>query len=612
MIYRKLIPLFRSSKRFISLTRALNMNTSAILRKNREPEMFCHQCAQTSDGLYCDKESVCGKTVEHSKLQALLLYLNQIVAQYIDLINQNKIKHDTMPYSEYLLETSFSTLTNVNFDENQAIGYISQLSQMKNNLKQIVESKRIVIPPQLTSESFVFKNDPVYLTNEGKKHSIWIRYEKEANPDVFSLKEFVRYGIKGASAYLSHAERIRSYCPKPIPDFNDQERKEIFDGLTRAWCMIEDPRLSTEEALQECLNLGGINLRIMRALSNAHEVAFGVPEPTTIKTRPIPGPSILVSGHDMTDLKELLEQTKDKGINIYTHGEMGPGHSYPELKIYKHLKGNLGGAWYNQGSDFAKFKGIILLTSNCLMPPKPTYKSRLFTTGSVGFKDVTHVVPGNFKELISKTLETESFTQEYIDKAYPVEKCKDMTVGFGHKTVLGLADAVIQSIKTGSLKNIFLIGGCDGFEPQRKYFTDLAGVTPTDSLILTMGCAKFRVNHLQLGNLGNTGIPRVLDMGQCNDSYSAVVVALELAKALGTNVNDLPLHFAVAWFEQKALAVLLTLLHLGIKNIRIGPIAPGFLTPNIAKILNEKFNLQVAHSNDAKGDLQTMLQEKMP
>ena len=611
MIYRKLIPLFRASSRLICLTNPSFMKFSAIVRKNREPEMFCHQCAQTSDGLYCDKESVCGKTVEQSKLQALLLHLNQIISQYINIINENRVDIDIIPYNQYLLETSFSTLTNVNFDENQAIRYISKLNEIKNYLKTTLQSKKIAVPEQLLTNDFIFKNDAAYLTSEGRKHAVWLRYEQEPNPDAFALREFIRYGLKGASAYFSHAERIRSYCNKPIPDYSEVERKEMFNGVTRAWCKMEEPRQSVESLFEECMNLGGVNFKIMKALSNSHETAFGVPEPSSVPTRPVPGPSILVSGHDMVDLKEILEQSKGTGVNVYTHGEMAPGHSYPELKKYKHLKGNLGIAWYNQGVDFSKFRGAILLTSNCLTPPKKAYEKRLFTTGSVGFKGIPHVEAKDFKDIVSCALKSEGFTQEYIDKTYPEKDFKNLSVGFGHKTILGLADAVIQAIKTGVLKNIFLIGGCDGFEPQRKYFTDLAKATPNDSLILTMGCAKFRVNHLPLGNLGNSGIPRILDMGQCNDSYSAVVVALELAKALGTNVNDLPLHLAVAWFEQKALAVLLTLLHLGIRNIRVGPMGPAFLTPNVVTMLNQKFNLHIANPKEVSGDLQSMFQEKL-
>ena len=595
MIFRKLIPVFRASQPLFSLTHFTKMSTSAILRKNREPQMFCHQCAQTSEGLYCDIESVCGKSVEQSKLQALMLNLNQTISQYIQLVNDNNAGLDTIPYSQYLLETTFSSLTNVNFDESQAVGYISKLTQLKNELKTRLQTKGCAIPQHLLENDFVFKNDPVYLTNEGRKHAVWLRYEKEPNPDAFSYREFIRYGIKGASAYLNHVERIRSFCPKPIPDYNDQERREIFDGLTRAWCKMEEPNLSVDALFDECMKFGGVNLRIMRALSNGHATAFGVPEPTTVSTRPLPGPALLVSGHDMVDLMEILQQTKDKGINVYTHGEMAPGHAYPELKKFKHLKGNIGGAWYNQGKDFSKFKGAILMTSNCLTAPKKDYTSRIFTTGSVGFKDIPHVSNAEFNDVIACALKSESFTQEYIDINYPESKCKELTMGFGHKTVLGIADVVIQAIQKGILKNIFLIGGCDGFEPQRKYFTELATASPKESLILTMGCAKYRVNHLNLGNLGDTGIPRVLDMGQCNDSYSAVVVALELAKALGTNVNSLPLHLAFAWFEQKAIAVLMTLLHLGIRDIRVGPMAPAFLTPGVLKMLNEKFNLQVVH-----------------
>lgn len=610
MIFRKLIPSFRAFQPFLRLTHIPKMNLSEILRKEREPKFFCHQCAQTSDGVYCDIESVCGKTVEQSKLQALMLNLNQMVSQYIQLINDNKAGLDTLPYAQYLLETTFSSLTNVNFDESQAMGYISRLTQMKNELKNHLQKNGFVVPQHLLDNDFVYKNDPVYLTNEGRKHAVWMRFEKEPNPDGFSLREFIRYGLKGASAYLNHVERIRAFTNKPIPEYSDQDRREIFDGMTRGWVKMEEPKQSVEQLFDECMRFGGVNLRVMRALSNGHATTLGVPEPSVVHTRPVPGKSILVSGHDMIDLMEILQQTEGKGINVYTHGEMAPGHSYPELKKFKHLKGNLGGAWYNQGKDFGIFKGAILMTSNCLTPPKATYQNRLFTTGSVGFKDIPHVPNGNFKQVIDCALNTEGLTQEYIDKNYPENKCKDLTIGFGHKTVLGIADVVIKSIQQGILKNIFLIGGCDGFEPQRQYFTDLAAASPNSSLILTMGCAKYRVNKLNLGNLGNTGIPRVLDMGQCNDSYSAVVVALELAKALGTNVNSLPLHLAFAWFEQKAVAVLMTLLHLGIRDIRVGPMAPAFLSPGVMKMLNEKFNLSVAHPKDVMGDLDQMLAKK--
>ena len=607
MLTTKLIP---SSLLFSRFLRVNNMLYSGIIRKNREPSMFCHQCAQTADGLYCDKESICHKSIEQSRLQGLVLYLNQTISQYISLINKSSINCDTIPYAEYLLETTFSTLTNVNFDESQAIGYISKLTSLKDDLKACLDKKNIAIPQHLKANDFIFKNDADYLTVEGWKHAVCNRYEKESNPDVFSIQEFIRYALKGASAYLSHTERIRSIYKKPIPDYTDKDRKEIFDGMTRAWCKMAEPKQSLDDVFNECMLLGGINLKIMRALSNAHATAYGVPEPSIVPTRPIPGPAIMVSGHDMTDLQEVLEVTKDKGINVYTHGEMAPGNSYPELKKHKHLKGNLGIAWYNQGKDFAKFKGAILMTSNCLIPPKPAYKDRLFTTGSVGFKDVPHIGPERFNELIDCALKKEKFDQDYIDKNYPSELCRNLTVGYGYQAVLGLADIIVNSIKSGALKKIFLIGGCDGFEPSRKYFTDIAVASPKESLILTMGCAKFRVNQLELGNLGDTGIPRVLDMGQCNDSYAAVVVALELAKALGTNVNDLPLYYALAWFEQKAVAVLSTMLHLGIRNIRLGPMAPAFLTNNVMNLLQEKFNLHAARPKEALDDLSVMYKER--
>ena len=605
--------IFRSIRSFKPLKSAFRpllsqFKFATILTKNREPEMFCHHCAQTSEGLYCDKVSTCGKTPELSKLQALLLQLNLRISQYINVLNEKCPEIDTLPYNHYLLETTFSTLTNVNFDEGQSMSYIAHLTKVKDELQDICQKKKLTVPTSILSQEFVFKEDLGYLTQEGKKYGVWARYEQEGNPDAFALREFLRYGLKGVSAYFCHAERARSKATGPIEDYSEADRRDIYQGITRGWCKMEEPNQTVEQLFDECMKLGGVNLKVMRALSNAHSAVLGAPEPTKVKTRPVPGPAILVSGHDLVDLKELLEQTKDKGINIYTHGEMTPGLSYPELKKYSHLKGNLGKAWHEQKFDFKKFRGAILVTSNCLMEPRKSYKDRIFTTGSVGWRGIPHLNNGEFGPVIECALKSEPFTQQYIDEHYPADS-KDLIVGFGHKTVLGIAGTVIDAIKTGALKNIFLIGGCDGGEAQRKYFTDLAAATPNDSIILTLGCGKYRVNQLQLGELGKSGIPRILDMGQCNDSYSAVVVALELAKALGTEVNKLPLHLAVAWYEQKALAVLLTLLHLNIQNIRVGPIIPAFLTPGITNILVEKFNLQLAHPKDVHGDLQMMLND---
>lgn len=397
------------------------------------------------------------------------------------------------------------------------------------------------------------------------------------------------YGIKGAAAYAEHALMTGQESDAIYAQFH-----EVLAGLTK-----DDS--SVDELLGAAMKVGAINLDVMAMLDKGHTTRFGNPEPSQANTTPVPGKCILVSGHDLTDLEALLKQTEGKGINIYTHGEMLPAHGYPGLKKYKHLAGHFGGPWQLQKMEFAQFPGPVVMTTNCLIEPKKSYKHRIFTRSVTGWPGVEHLPEQNFSNVIQKALEEPGFTAENIGKPQ-----KPLTVGFAHNAIMSHADKVIGAIKSGAIKNFFVIGGCDGTEGERSYFTDAAKAVPQDGVMLALGCGKYRYIRQDFGDIG--GIPRVLDMGQCNDAFSGIQVAVNLAKALGCGVNDLPLHFVVSWFEQKAVAVLLTLLHLNIKNIRLGPKLPGFATPNMVQILNKKFNLMP--TGDIKADMKLMLQNQ--
>jgi hydroxylamine reductase len=419
------------------------------------------------------------------------------------------------------------------------------------------------------------------------------------NDDALVVREMVVYGLKGTIAYFNHAERIRKMNPKA---YSEEERNDVYAKLFKSFASVASEKLDVGEMLGAALNVGAINLKVMELLDGAHTKTFGNPEPTNVSTIPTSGKCILVSGHDIVDLYKLLKHTENRGVNVYTHGEMLPANSYPELKKFRHFKGHFGHAWQRQKQDFAKFPGAILLTSNCLMEPLSSYKNRVFTANAVGFNGVRHLGEFDFEPLVECARNSPGFKAEDCTKGTSTRD--NLTIGFGHHTVLSVADKVLEAVHKGDLKNIFVIGGCDGSEGERSYFTDLSGNLPKDAIALTLGCGKFRVNGHDMGTLPN-GIPRLLDFGQCNDSYGAVVVALTLAKALNTDVNGLPLHFAISWFEQKAVAVLLTLLHLNVQNIYLGPHLPAFLTPNVLNILVEKFKLKP--TGNANTDLKNMI-----
>jgi hydroxylamine reductase len=413
------------------------------------------------------------------------------------------------------------------------------------------------------------------------------------------VREMAMYGIKGTSAYYNHAERLRKGNPSA---YTEEEREGVYAGLFASLAAIAPDQPALGDMLQTALGVGELNLKVMHLLDQAHTTTFGHPVPTTVTSHPVEGKCILVSGHDLIDLYKLLKETEGSGINIYTHGEMLPAHSYPELKKFAHLKGHFGNAWQRQKIDFARFPGPILLTSNCLVEPMPSYRDRIFSTNSVGSSNVQHLGEFEFGPLIAAARTTPGFKAS--DGAKKTSTNDEFLIGFGHNTVLSVADKVVDAVNKGELKNIFVIGGCDGAEGERNYFTQLGEQLPQDAIALTLGCGKFRINGRDMGTLPN-GIPRLLDFGQCNDAYGAVKVALALADVFKTDVNGLPLHFAVSWFEQKAVAVLLTLLHLGVKNIYLGPHLPAFLTPAVLDVLVEKFQLHP--TGNATDDLKAMI-----
>ena len=419
--------------------------------------------------------------------------------------------------------------------------------------------------------------------------------------NALGVREMAMYGIKGASAYWNHAERLRKVNPSA---YSESERDQVYNHLYHSLAAISPDRPALGDMLGTALSVGEMNLKVMQLLDQAHTSTFGHPVPTTVTSKPTEGKCILVSGHDIVDLHALLKKTEGLGINIYTHGEMLPAHSYPELKKFSHLKGHYGQAWQRQKIEFPRFPGSILLTSNCLVEPLPSYRDRVFTTNSVGSSTVRHLESFDFDALIAKALEMPGFRAS--DTTKRTSTADEFLIGFGHNTVLSVADKVIDAVQKGQLKNIFVIGGCDGSEGERSYFTKLGEQLPQDAIALTLGCGKFRINGLDMGTLPN-GIPRLLDFGQCNDSYGAVKVALALASAFKTDVNGLPLHFAVSWFEQKAVAVLLTLLHLGVKNIYLGPNLPAFVTPDVLNVLVDKFQLHPCNTADASVDLRAMV-----
>lgn len=494
--------------------------------------MFCFQCEQTAFGKGCTKVGICGKQPDTANLQ------DELTNAVIELaVCGEKSPENT----DLIIEGLFTTVTNVNFCNNS----------IKNITEQIIEEINC-------DKTFDVK-------------SIW-----NTSEDIRSLKSLILFGLRGMSAYAHHA-RILGYKCEEVDNY-------FYEALN---AITKDIPLGELTAL--VLKTGGVNFKCMELLDKANTETYGQPEPTKVTTNIKKGPFIVVSGHDLHDLALLLEQTKDRGINIYTHGEMLPCHAYPELKKYPHLKGNFGTAWQNQQKEFANLPAPILFTTNCIMPVKDSYKDRVFTTSVVAYPECKHIGEDkDFTPIIEKALELGGYKED--KKMHGINGGDVLTVGFGHHTVLSVADKVIESVKNGDIRHIFLVGGCDGARPGRNYYAEFVKKTTKDTLVLTLACGKYRFNDLDLGKIN--GIPRILDMGQCNDAYSAINVAFELAKAFNCGINELPLSLVLSWYEQKAVCILLTLLYLGFENIKLGPSMPAFISPAVFDILVEKFKIK--------------------
>lgn len=517
--------------------------------------MFCYQCEQTAKSTGCTAFGVCGKDPETAVLQDLLIESCKQIAVAV----QGK---QSRAADLYVMEGLFTTVTNVNFDPQDLAGVIRRGAEILKDLGAVSDID--------------FGADLNGLIKQGEAVGIESRRVVHSE-DIIGLQELILYGLKGMAAYADHAHILGKEDPAVFAFFH-----EALAGLTR-------PFPSVDELFALAMKVGEVNLKVMGLLDEANTGTYGHPVPTPVRITPVKGKAILVSGHDLKDLENLLKQTEGTGINIYTHGEMLPCHGYPELKKYAHLAGNYGGAWQDQRAEFEAFPGAILMTTNCIQKPKDTYKARIFTCGLVQWPGVQHISDGNFAPVIQAALEAPGFLE--------TEEEKTILVGFGHNAVLSVAPAVIGAVKSGALKHFFLIGGCDGAKPGRNYYTDFAEAVPDDCVILTLACGKYRFNKLNFGDIG--GIPRLLDVGQCNDAYSAIQIAVALAQAFGCGVNELPLSLILSWYEQKALCILLTLLHLGIRNIKVGPSLPAFITPAILNVLVEKFNIAPTTTVDA-------------
>ena len=500
----------------------------------------------------------------------LLIYATKGLSMYAHRAGEFGVNDSEIDV--FTMKALFTTVTNVNFDPERYVPLLKKASELKDRAKKLYEDackKAGKATEKLTGPAeWMPAGDLEELIKQGEEVTILNRRESLGD-DVTGLQELIVYGLKGTASYADHAQIL------------GQEDDEVYAFFHKALNYLAGNPTDIDELLAMALECGKVNLRVMELLDAANTGTYGHPVPTQVRVEPIKGKAILVSGHDLKDLEELLKQTEGKGINIYTHGEMLPAHGYPELKKYKHLVGNYGGAWQNQRNEFAEFPGAILMTTNCIQKPRDNYIGRIFTTGLVAWPNVVHVSDQEFAPVIESALEAEGFTEDGAEKY--------ITVGFGRNAVMGVADKVIDAVKSGAIKKFYLIGGCDGAKPGRNYYTEMAQAVPDDSVILTLACGKYRFNKLDFGDIG--GIPRLLDIGQCNDAYSAIQIALALAKAFDTDVNSLPLEFILSWYEQKAVCILLTLLYLGIRDMKLGPTLPAFVTPAVLNVLVEKLNI---------------------
>lgn len=544
-------------------------------------DMFCYQCEQTAGGKGCTKLGVCGKTPEIANLQDLLIYQLKGISFYARHILDSGLNVDKSVVS-FIENCLFTTLTNVNFNVDDHVHLLKQSRDIKNNLKNIVGTTDYITP----SAAYELPETKADMLRDAPMAGIM--YDKTLDPDIRSLRQTILYGLKGISAY-GHQARELSYYSDNVDNFYIIALEAITDNT-----------LTVEELIRLTLKTGDMAIEIMKKLDEANTTIYGNPSPHSVNVHIKKGPFIIVSGHDLKDLEMLLKQTEGLGINIYTHGEMLPSHGYEGLKKYKHLAGNFGGAWQDQQKQFDNLPGCILMTTNCLMRPRDTYKDRIYSTNVVGWDGIKYIEKKpdgekDFSEIIKQSLELGGFTED--------QEVKEILVGFGHEAALSHAGELVEAVKSKQIRHFFLIGGCDGARPGRSYFTDFATMVPDDCMILTLACGKYRFNKLDFGTVA--GLPRLLDIGQCNDVYSAILIANALSDAFGTDVNGLPLSLIVSWYEQKAVADLLALLSLGIKNIYLGPTLPAFLSPNVLQYLVDTFQLRLI--SNPEDDIKTCL-----
>ncbi|MFR2925064.1 MAG: hydroxylamine reductase [Eubacterium sp.] len=544
-------------------------------------DLFCYQCEQTAGGKGCTKLGVCGKTPEIANLQDLLIYQLKGISFYARHILDSGLNVDKSVVS-FIENCLFTTLTNVNFNVDDHVHLLKQSQDIKNNLKNIVGTTDYITP----SAAYELPETKADMLRDAPMAGIM--YDKTLDPDIRSLRQTILYGLKGISAY-GHQARELSYYSDNVDNFYIIALEAITDNT-----------LTVEELIRLTLKTGDMAIEIMKKLDEANTTIYGNPSPHPVNVHIKKGPFIIISGHDLKDLEMLLKQTEGLGINIYTHGEMLPSHGYEGLKKYKHLAGNFGGAWQDQQKQFDNLPGCILMTTNCLMRPRDTYKDRIYSTNVVGWDGIKYIEKKpdgekDFSEIIKQSLELGGFTEE--------QEVKEILVGFGHEAALSHAGELVEAVKSKQIRHFFLIGGCDGARPGRSYFTDFATMVPDDCMILTLACGKYRFNKLDFGTIA--GLPRLLDIGQCNDVYSAILIANALADAFDTDVNGLPLSLIVSWYEQKAVADLLALLSLGIKNIYLGPTLPAFLSPNVLQYLVDTFQLRLI--SNPEDDIKTCL-----
>nr|WP_278525924.1 hydroxylamine reductase [Eubacterium ramulus] len=562
-------------------------------------EMFCYQCEQTANGKGCTKQGVCGKTPEVANLQDLLIFQLKGISCYGDILLKKGMRPEKRVVS-FVENCLFTTLTNVNFDPEVHVKLLQEAQKIKDELRQQTGGTG-------TENIYMAYRLPETKSEMLRTSQIaGIMYDQNLDEDIRSLRQLVIYGLKGISAY-GHQARELGYYSDTVDDF-------YIQGLAA----VTDDQLTVEELIQLAMKTGTMALEIMKKLDEANTTVYGNPSPHAVPMTLKAGPFIIVSGHDFHDLEMLLAQSQGTGVNIYTHGEMLPGHGYEGLKKYPHLVGNFGGAWQEQQKQFDNIPGCILMTTNCLMKPRDSYKDRIYSTNVVGWDGVKYIPrkengEKNFSEIIQQALALGGYdTDRDVRPTEPsdcpeYQQVDELLTGFAHEATLSHAGEIVQAVKDGQIRHFFLIGGCDGARPGRNYFTKFAQLVPEDCVILTLACGKYRFNKLDFGTVA--GLPRLLDVGQCNDAYSAVRIATALADAFDTDVNSLPLSMILSWYEQKAVAVLLALLSLGIKNIYLGPILPAFLSPNVVQYLVDTFQLHLI--SNAEDDIKTCLKQEI-